>query len=401
MSKPPGAKLAVERLEDRTVPTFLPTSASPNTLVNGVRLGDSGAPGVSIAIGDLNPEGFNIARNEYVIATGPGPVGTVSVYSLLGNRENQFVPFAGFTGGLNVAVGDVIGDSRSEIVVVAAGNGPSQVGVFTSSGQLLASFMAFDAGFTGGLNVAVGNVSNDGNPLDIGTGGGGPQPRVKSEIIIGAAAGITPHVKVFDGSGNLQRSFYAFDEAYRGGVVVAAASIDTTRVPDTIPGPGRPPDTNSYAEIIVGAATNEPHVKVFSVWQGSQTLLQSYFAFDPNNPANRGGVTLAAGNTDGNRGAEIYVGLIGGSRVRAIAGESTGLIAEFTAFPDAPLNYSRVVNMAVGNTGQFDPLDDDSFFGNGGNVQDLAVVAGDGPPGQQPRYYRGLPNSAAGRNGPG
>ncbi len=398
MSKPPGAKLAVERLEDRTVPTYLPSPASPNTVVNGVPLSVSGSGGASVAIGDLNPEGGNVARNEYVIATGPGGEGTVSVFSLLGIQENKFVPFPGFRGGLNVAVGDVLGDSRAEIVVVAATSGPSQVGVFNSSGQLLASFMAFDPGFTGGLNVAVGNVSNDADPLAISNGSPGPQIQSKAEIIIGAAAGITPHVKVFDGGGDLQRSFFAFDQAYRGGVVVAAASIDTTRVP-RIPGQPRPPDTNGYAELIVGAATNVPHVKVYSLWQGGQTELRSFYAFDFNNPANRGGVTLAAGNTDGNRGAEIYVGLVGSSRVRVIAGESLTVLKELSAFPDAPLNYSRVVNMAVGNTGQFDPFDDDSFFGNG-TTQDLAVVAGDGPPGQQPRYFRGLPNSAAGLNGP-
>jgi hypothetical protein len=388
-------KLRVEALEDRTVPTFLPSNLSPNALINGIPALQTGTGGASIAIGDLNPEGGNIARNEYVIATGPGTEGTVSVFSLLGTRENQFVAFAGYRGGLHVAVGDVIGTTRPEIIVATAGAGPSVVGVFTPDGQLLRAFYPFGEGYRGGLNVAAGNVLNDANPLDIGTGGGGPQPAVKSEIIVGAALGNAPHVKVLDGDGNDLRSFFAFDAGYLGGVTVAAASIDTTRVPRP-PGQPRPPDTNSYAEIIVGAATNIPHIKIFSTWQGGQTELQSYYAFDPNDPSNVGGVTLAAGNTDGSRGAEIYVNLVGSSRVRAFAGESRDLLADFITVPDT---YSRVVNMAVGNTGQFDPFDDDSFFGVG-NTQDLAVVTGDGPYAQVPRYFRGAPGSAAGRNGP-
>ena len=404
MSNPTGTrgpKLAVECLEDRTVPTFLPSAVPSRALINGVPFSVAGQGGLSIAIGDVNPEGGVAVRNEYITGTGPGVEGLVRVFNLAGGLERQFIPFAGYKGGLNVAVGDVIGDSRQEVVVATAGSGPPRVSVFTPEGQLLTSFLAFDAGFLGGLNVAVGNVLNDANPRGgVTSGGPGPQPEVKAEIIIGAALGNAPHVKVFDGSGNVRRSFFAFDGGYLGGVTVAASSIDTTRVPRQ-PGQPRPPDTNSYAEIIVGAATNIPHVKVFSVWQGGVTELQSYLAFDVSNPANRAGVTVAAGSTDGNRGAEIYVALTNGSRIRAFGGESRALLTEFTAFPPA---YSRVVNMAVGNVGVFDPRDDDDLFGGFGNpstgTQDLAVVAGDGPYGQVPRYFRGLPNSAAGRNGP-
>lgn len=407
MSNPRGPKLTAEPLEDRTVPTFLPAITSASALINGVPFSVAGQGGLSIAIGDVNPEAGNTARNEYVTGTGPGTEGLVRVFNLLGGIENQFVPFPGYKGGLNVAVGDVVGSSRLEIVVATAGPGSAQVSVFTPEGQLLTTFSPFGAGYQGGVNIAVGNLLNDADPQAIPTGGPGPQPEVKAEIAVGAALGNLPHVKVFDGFGNLQRSFFAFDAAYQGGVTVAAASIDTTRVPRPQgepgqPRPPRPPDTNAYSELIVGAATGVPHVKVFSLWQGGQTLLQSYFAFDPSNPANRAGVTLAAGSTDGNRGAEIYVALTNGSRIRAFGGESGALLADFTAFPGS---YSRVVNMAVGNVGVFDPRDDDDlfggFFGNpSGHTQDLAVVAGDGPFGQVPRYFRGLPNSAAGRNGP-
>jgi hypothetical protein len=237
----------------------------------------------------------------------------------------------------------------------------------------------------------------------IGNGGfgGGGNSQFKSEIVLGAAS-VLPAVIVTDAYGNIQQSFFAFDPNSRIGVTVAASSIDTTRAAGS-GGFGGSPDTNSYAEIIVGAASKLPAVSVWSVWQGVALQLQLYYAFDPTNPLNQAGVTVAAGSTDGIRGAEIYVGLTNSSRIRAFSGATAGLLADFTAFPPT---YSRVVNMAVGNVASaFDTTDDSSgTFGSGGNpffnTQDLVVVAGDGPFFQYPRIFLGQVNSAAGLNGP-
>ena len=65
----------------------------------------------------------------------------------------------------------------------------------------LGSFMAFGTGFTGGVFGAAG----DG----------------KADIICGAGAGGGPNVRVFSGSNNaLQKSFFAFDPDFLGGVFV-------------------------------------------------------------------------------------------------------------------------------------------------------------------------------------
>ncbi|MCI0699722.1 MAG: hypothetical protein L0241_01380 [Planctomycetia bacterium] len=391
-----AAPLRLEALEDRTTPTFLARPAPGIININGV---NQPAGGLSLAIGNVIPDAFNAAVNEYVTGTGPGVESLVRIFDLFGNQVGSFVPFPGFRGGINVAVGDVVGSGTPEIVVGIAQNGPPHVKVFTPAGQLVASFYAFDPAFMGGVNIATGNVLGG-----IGSGGfGGGNSQFKQEIIIGAAAGNSPHVVVTDPSGTYLRSFFAFDAAYLGGVTVAASSIDTARTPGSggFPGGGpRPPDTNSFAEIIIGAATAVPHVKIFSVWQGGQTELQSYYAFDP---ALGQGLTVAAGSTDGNRGAEIYAGLVGSSRIRAFSGATQLLLTDFTAFPQG---YSRVVNMAIGNVGVFDPRDDDDGGFGGGfgnpffNTQDLSVVAGDAAFQQVPRYFRGLLNSAAGRNGP-
>lgn len=412
-----SARLSLEALEDRTTPTYLARPGNQAIAVNGTTPPLGGA---SVAVGDIFPEPDLLGRvfNEYVTGTGPGVEGLVRIWNLSGTLVGSFVPFPGFTGGINVAVGDVIGDGSMEIIAAVAGNGPPHVKVFTNTGQLLSSFLAFDARFFGGVNVATGNVL--GGIAGGGFAGGTVSSSFKQEIIIGAAAGISPHVVVTDGVGTQLRSFLTFDLGYRGGVTVAAGNIDTTRSSGfSVSGS----DPNSYDEIVVGAATDVPHVKVFDVFTGAIQERLSFLAFDR---SIRGGVTVAAGSTDGNPGAEIYVSQIrqgGGVPVRVFDGNAQ-LRLQFSPFP---ATYTTVVNMAIANIDsgflfanrfevsfqeRYDPEDDDSFLFNfflDNNPdflrQDLAVVTGDGPYSQRPRLLLGPsifsgPNLAGG-NGPG
>jgi hypothetical protein len=413
MSRQPrsrSARLALEALEDRTTPTFLPRPGPQFLNVNGLNVP---ATGLSIAAGDLLPDPgapLGLVQNEYVTGTGPGVEGLVRVWRLNGLSNGQpapaltLDPFPGFRGGINVAVGDVLGDGEMEIIAAVAGNGPPNVKVFSNTGQLLSSFMAFDGAFLGGVNVAVGNVLGG-----IGAGGyagGAVSSDFKQEIILGAAAGNTPQVAVTDGSGTVLRSFLAFDLAYRGGVTVAAANLDTTRT-KAFPVSGS--DTNAYDEIIVGAATNSPHVKAFDVWTGAIDERLSFFAFDPARP---GGVTVAAGSTDGFAGAEIYVSQITPANstvapnVHVYNGDAQ-LLVDFVPYPPG---YSHVLNMVVAyltprsrGLSVYNPSDDDTSPLNRNPdflTQDLAIVAGDGPYFQEPRFLIGLPGAPAGANGP-
>ena len=387
------SKLTVERLEDRTVPTFLPRTGLPLPAIsNNTPFPPLGQGGQSIAIGSVFPGTSASTNSQYVLGTGPGIVDNVLVFDVNGNLLSQFVPFPGFLGGINVAVGDVLGLGSDQIVVTEAAGGTPIVGVFSGSGQMLNEFFANgNTTFTGGLNVAVGHVE------------GGIVSRFNNtvqfpdQIILGTASAL-PAVLVTNGQGNVLQSFFAFDSRSGVGVTVAAADIDTTATPGSGGGLFKP-DTNAFDEIIVGAASKAPAVAVFDVFQGVQQR-ELFFAFDTTVAANMNGVTVAAGTTSGTRGAQIYVALVGSSTVRAFAGQSGALLAQFTVYPPT---YSRVVNLAVGHIKN--PL---NLVTNGiadFDSNDLAVVAGDGPFLQIPRLFFGAfprtpGNTIAGLNGP-
>src|SRR5207237_284473 len=133
-------------------------------------------------------------------------------------------------------------------VVAGAGRGHAPlVQVYSVSGGLVRSFLAYDAGFTGGVSVAAGDVNGDG--ID--------------DIITGAGPGGTPHVRVVDGRTSATvRNFLAYTSNFHGGVFVAAGDLTGDRVADIITGAG---------------PGGGPHLRAFD----GRTLapLQSFFAF--------------------------------------------------------------------------------------------------------------------------
>src|SRR5829696_4495967 len=85
------------------------------------------------------------------------------------------------------------------------------------------AFLAYDAGFKGGVHVALGDVNGDGVP----------------EILTGTGAGGGPHVKLFDGrTGGLLTEFFAYDPSFAGGVSVALGDVTGDGKADIVTGAG-------------------------------------------------------------------------------------------------------------------------------------------------------------------
>src|SRR5262249_17104334 len=130
---------------------------------------------------------FSVFRPTTPFAVGPGPGGTdvVRVFNPDGTAKKDFFAFSpDFTAGLRVASGDLTGD-RGEAVVVGTGPGTTnRVRVFDGATKaLLKEFFPFEASFTGGINVAVGDVTGD----------------IRPDLIISPDEGGGPRVQVING----------------------------------------------------------------------------------------------------------------------------------------------------------------------------------------------------------
>jgi hypothetical protein len=161
--------------------------------------------GVHLAAGDTDGDGVA----EIITAPGAGGGPLVEVWDLstgvpsLRYAFNAFDPT--FLGGLYVAVGDVNGDGKMDII--AAANGAPHVKVFSGpDNALLQSFFAFDSQFDGGARVAAVDCNGDG----------------KAEIIAAAGSTGLPVVSIMDALtlANLD-TFFAFDPAFNGGLFVS------------------------------------------------------------------------------------------------------------------------------------------------------------------------------------
>jgi uncharacterized delta-60 repeat protein len=280
----------------------------------------SPAGGVRTAAVDLTGDGIE----DVIAGTGPGqPTRVVVTDGTTLKVLFDVAPFeAGFTGGVFVAAGDLNGDGVPDIVVTPDEGGGPRVRVFDGKTfGLIADFFGIaDPNFRGGARAAVGDVNGD------GTG----------DLVVAAGFGGGPRVAVFDGKtvpgGNpvrLFNDFFAFEQTLRNGVFIAAGDIEGTGKADIIAG---------------GGPGGGPRVTAFSaadlIASGGATLTQTanFFAGDPNN---RGGIRVAAKNLDGDAKADLVVGAGdgGGSTVTEYLGKDIApagtppAFQSFDAFP--------------------------------------------------------------------
>ncbi len=174
--------------------------------------------GVTAAIGDIDGDGV------LDIVTVPQSQGGphVRIFDLYGHLKGQFMAYAtSFKGGLNLALGDLNGDAKDDIVVAPASSGPPEVRMFDSSGTLIGNFLAYAPTFNGGVTLAVGDLNADHS----------------NEIITAPASAGGPHVRIFSPDGSVKEQFMAYDPTFRGGLTVAIGDVDADGINEIILAP--------------------------------------------------------------------------------------------------------------------------------------------------------------------
>ncbi|MBU1178577.1 VCBS repeat-containing protein [Patescibacteria group bacterium] len=215
---------------------------------------------------------------EIITYPGEGMGPHVRAFTQQGEAIASFMAYdEGFRGGLNVVAADLNNDGKDEIIVAPEGQGGSNVRVYSYSGgkfELLTWQMAYDEKFHGGVSLAAGDLTGDG----------------QSELITAPLTHGSANIRVYqytEGELELVDWVLAYDEGYHGGVNMASGDLDG----------------DGSAELVVAPRSGGgPNVRVYSLANGQINPLGWFMAYDEKF---RGGVSLAVGDFDYDGQAEI------------------------------------------------------------------------------------------------
>jgi serralysin len=169
---------------------------------------------ISLAVGQTNRD----ASLEVVAVPLQGAPATVVILNTRGAILRQWLAYRrAFIGGATVALGDIDGDGLNEIVTGPGSGGGPHIQIFRTDGQAWGgAFFAFDSRETGGARVAIGDIDGDGRAEIIVGSGPGTLPRVqvydKGRVLRAAFSlgntpspvGIRPVVADVDGDGKAE-----------------------------------------------------------------------------------------------------------------------------------------------------------------------------------------------------
>lgn len=236
----------------------------------------------------------------FAVGSPAGAAPLVTVFDAT-TRQQKFTisPFeSGFTGGVNVAIGDVTGDGTADVIVGAGAGGGSVVKVYDgTNGKFLKDFTLGDAAARSGASVAAADYNQDG----------------VAEVVIGTMRSGQPLVLVLRYSdGTVLRGYTPLEGST--GVSVASGDVNGDGVPDMIVGSG---------------PGGGPRVVVFNGSTDAQ--MSSFFAFES---TFTGGVQVSAGdlNADGKADIIAAAGFLGGPRIQSFSGANGQVISNFFAY---------------------------------------------------------------------
>jgi FtsP/CotA-like multicopper oxidase with cupredoxin domain len=333
-----------------------PGPGSPVRVFNGL----NNNPGVSlnpftrslgarVAVGDVNRDGImDLAAVPSVAGVPP----RVRIFNGKGQFKQEIRNFLAFPstmrGGLTIALGDVNSDGYDDIIVAPDSGAPPEVRVFSGKdGSQLASFLAYESTFTGGVRLAAGILQDGGRVSIVTAPGPGRAPEVRVFDVdwygthsLALAGAVTCSCKqglcacgesrcacpvgkcvcspkpvgtLGFGGGSFKPIFQtasvmAYDPSFTGGVNVGAGPIDGQNggfsVIITGPGSGAPPLVETF---VLSSPSAMAHGSGSGPRAGNAgptiTMTSSMLAYPPSNTQ---GVTVSAVSTP--TGADLVVG---------------------------------------------------------------------------------------------
>lgn len=250
-------------------------------------------------------------RNGLVFGASSGNKPWVKIFNNFALDIKTFLAYAeNFKGGVNVAVGDVNGDGQKEIITAPGNGGGPHIRIFDQEGNIISQFFAYSTKFSGGVNLAVGDVDADG----------------VEDIITAPMGQYQPEIKIFDLLGEEKNNFLAYDVKFNGGVSVTTSDVNLDGTSEIVTAPSK---------------GGGPHIRIFNQ---SGKVMGQFFADDKKY---RGGIKVAAGDVDGDYHDEIVVSRLGvGEYLVNIYDVAGSFKNRFFSFGT---EYASGINLAVGD----------------------------------------------------